>query len=149
MVIKERKIIVDADSCPVKNEIVCVGKEFSVKVVFITSYAHDMKEIDGAKIIYVDCFSQSVDLFIANHLSPNDIVITEDIGLAAMCLLPGIKVISFRGVEYCTNNIDYLLANRHNSAKVRRGGGKTKGPKALIISDREKFVEILRKILNY
>lgn len=144
-----RRIIVDADSCPVKDEIVYVGKEFSIPVIFVASYAHDMKEICNSRIIYVDNVSQSVDLFIANFIKANDIVITEDIGLAAMVLLPNIKVLSFRGVEYSRNNIDYLLANRHYSAKTRRGGGRSKGPKALISSDREKFVEKLRKILNF
>ncbi len=141
----KKRIIVDADSCPVKDEIIQVAKEFSIPVIFVASYAHYMSEIQGAKILYVDSTKESADLFIANYLEEGDHVITGDYGLASMILKPGIHVLSFRGTTYTQKNLDGFLAQRYMSAKVRRGGGKTKGPKPFTNEIRKKFVENLRK----
>lgn len=140
-----KRIIVDADACPVKKEVMEIGNEFTIPVIFVASFAHFMNDIQDAKIIYVDSTSQSVDMYIANSLIKGDIVITGDYGLASMVLKPGIKALSFRGMEYTQDILDELLAQRYYSSKVRRGGGKTKGPKAMNIADRKKFVENLRK----
>lgn len=143
-----KRLIVDADSCPIKDEIINLGKEFQVSVILVASFAHYTEELEGAKIYYVDSFSQSVDLFIANFIKSGDIVITGDFGLASMVLKPDVKAISFRGIEYTKDNIDMLLAQRHYSSKVRRGGGRVKGPKAFSNIDRENFVENMRRILK-
>ena len=75
-------------------------------------------------------------------------MITGDYGLASMVLKPDIRVLSFKGTEYTLDNIDSLLTNRHISAKIRKSGGRVKGPKAFSKEDRMKFVENLRKILS-
>ncbi len=143
-----QRIIVDADACPVKQEIIHIGQEFRMNVIFVASFAHYMSSFEGAKIIYVDQSDQSVDLHIANMIQPGDIIITDDYGLAAILLKPYARVLSFRGSEYSSENIQSLLASRHESSKMRRGGHKTKGPKPFMKEDRENFVESLRKILN-
>lgn len=147
MIINAR-IVVDADSCPVKNEIIQVGREFQVPVILVASFAHYSSESEGAQIYYVDQSSQSVDLFIVNFIKQGDIVVTGDYGLASIVLKPRIKALSFRGIEYTQDNIDMFLDQRHYTLKAKRSGGKIKGPKPFTNIDREKFVEILRKILN-
>lgn len=142
------QIIVDADASPVKNEVIRIGKEFNVSVILVASFAHFMSDIEGAKLIYVDKSDQSVDLYIANLVKRGDLIVTDDYGLAALLLKPGVRVISSRGSEYTEQNISALLSKRHESAKLRRSGHKTKGPKPFTNDTREKFVENLRKILQ-
>lgn len=144
----DKRIVVDADSCPVKDEIIQVGKEFLVEVIFVASFAHYSNDSKGAKIYYVDSSDQSVDLFIANFIKSGDVIVTGDYGLASMVMISGIKVLSFRGFEYTKDNIDMYLAQRHHTLKLKRSGGKIKGPKAFTVEDRKKFVENMREILN-
>ncbi len=143
-----RRIIVDADACPIKQEIIQVGLDYSVPVIFVASFAHFMNDFKNAKIYYVDSFSQSVDLFIFNLVRKGDIVITGDYGLASVVLKPDVKVISYRGLEYNQDNIDLLLESRHYTLKQKYSGGKIKGPKKFTDLDRKKFVEKLEEILN-
>lgn len=79
-----RASFVDADSCPVKEEIVEIASEFSIKVLFIASYDHHVsKEITYATWKYVDSRKEAANMFIMNHTVKGDIVITHDIGLAS------------------------------------------------------------------
>lgn len=71
----------------------------------------------------------SVDFKLVNTLSKGDIVITGDYGLAAMCIAKGAFVIDSNGREMTSDNIDQLLGFRYESAKIRRAGGRLKGPK--------------------
>ena len=71
----------------------------------------------------------SVDFKLVNTLSKGDIVITGDYGLAAMCIAKGAFVIDSNGRQMTSDNIDQLLAFRYESAKIRRAGGRLKGPK--------------------
>lgn len=72
---------------------------------------------------------ESADLAIVNSVSKFDIVITQDYGLAAMCLAKGAFVLNQNGKEFTNENIEQLLFFRHESAKIRRAGGRVKGPK--------------------
>lgn len=95
----------------------------------------------------VDRSDQSVDLYIANHIRRGDIVVTQDFGLATIVIAKGAIALSQRGQEYDDSNIDYLMERRHELAKRRRGGGRTKGPKALTNEDRVRFQQKLTKVL--
>jgi len=86
-------------------------------------------EREGAKTIIVDKGPDSVDFKLLSVLKRGDIVITGDYGLAALCTAKGGIVINHNGKELTSDNIDQLLAFRFESAKIRRAGGRTKGPK--------------------
>lgn len=86
-------------------------------------------ERENAKTIIVDKGPDSVDFKLVSELKRGDIVITGDYGLGAMCLAKGGIVITHNGKELTSDNIDQLLAFRYESAKIRRAGGRTKGPK--------------------
>lgn len=86
-------------------------------------------ERENAITITVPKGPDSVDFVLVNRVSKYDIVITQDYGLAAMCLAKGAYVIDQNGREMTSDNIDRLLAFRYESAKFRRAGGRTKGPK--------------------
>ncbi|MFZ5640663.1 MAG: YaiI/YqxD family protein [Bacillota bacterium] len=140
------KIIVDADSCPVKETVVKVGAEFSLPVVIIASVAHELPEAPGVENIRVDSSPQAVDMAVINHLYAGDIAVTGDFGLASLILGKGGRVLSPRGFVYSDKNIDRLLLQRHMDAKIRRAGGRTKGPRAFTGEDRSRFEENLRKL---
>ena len=141
------KIIVDADACPVKREIIETARRFNVPVVMVASYAHRISQEDGVDIVQTDMSDQSVDLAIANRLHAGDIVITQDFGLAALALGKGADAISNRGQLYSDQDIDYLLQRRHEHGRIRRGGGRHKGPKPFSEEDRKSFLHILTKLL--
>ncbi|WNR46395.1 YaiI/YqxD family protein [Paenibacillus roseipurpureus] len=144
-----RTIIVDADACPVKAEIEQAGREFGVQVMLVASYDHKMKESTGVKVVQVDRSDQSVDLYIANQIRSGDILVTQDFGLAALGLAKGSICLTNRGQEYTDSSIDYLLERRHASAKMRRNGKHTKGPRPFTEEDRKNFLHGLTKLLKY
>lgn len=141
------KIIVDADACPVKSEIVSTAAMFHIPVMMVASFDHRLAAAEGVEIVQVDRSDQSVDLFIANRISARDILVTQDFGLAAIGLGKKAFVLSNRGQEYTDKTIDYLLDRRHEQAKKRRAGHHTKGPRAFSADDRKTFLQSLTKLL--
>jgi hypothetical protein len=141
-------IIVDADACPVKAEIVQAASQFGTAVMMVASYDHLIEASPGVTVIRVDRSDQSVDLYIANHLSVGDVLITQDFGLATIGLAKRAVVLSNRGQIYTDQTIDFLLERRHEQAKLRRGGGRSKGPKAMTDDDRRRFLQSLTKVLK-
>ncbi|MUT66687.1 YaiI/YqxD family protein [Paenibacillus sp. NEAU-GSW1] len=143
----ERTIVVDGDACPVKAEIAETARMHRTPVIMVSSYDHRLEAQPGVQVVQVDSSNQSVDLYIVNHIAKGDIVITQDFGLACIAIGKGAVVLSNRGEAYTDDNIDYLMERRHESAKKRRSGGRTKGPKAMNQSDRERFQQKLTKVL--
>lgn len=142
------KIMVDADACPVKNEIIAAAERFGVPVWMVASYAHRMPpSSELVKVLHVDSSDQAVDIFIANRLRSGDILVTQDFGLATIGLSKGAIVLSNRGQEYRNETIGFLLERRHELAKQRRGGKHGKGPRAFTQQDREIFLQTLTKVL--
>lgn len=142
------KIIVDADSCPVKEIILRVAEETAVPVVLVASVAHCMDAASGnISFVSVDNIPQAADIAIVNRISGDDIVVTGDYGLASLVLAKNGVPISPRGYVFKAENIDNLLFKRHIEAKIRRGGGKTIGPKAFTTEDRQNFEQVLRRII--
>ena len=78
----------------------------------------------------------------------HDIVVTQDYGLAAMILARGASAIDQNGMVYTGENIDSLLERRYIGQKIRRGGGRTKGPKKRTREDDERFESGIGKILD-
>ena len=142
------KIFVDADACPVKAEIRAAAKNFPNQVVFVASYAHHIESLENEWVVQVDPSDQAVDLYIANMIRPHDLLITHDLGLAAVGLAKQAVVLSFRGQLYTDSNIQFLLESRNNQIRRRRGGLKTKGPKAFTQEDRNNFLQLLTQILT-
>nr|WP_317259090.1 YaiI/YqxD family protein [Paenibacillus sp. J5C2022] len=139
---------VDADACPVKSEIVQTASRFQVPVRMIASYDHRLQPAEGVEIVQVDRSSQSVDLYIANHAAAGDIVVTADFGLACMVMGKRAIALSPRGEMYTEGNIDYLMERRHEGARRRRAGMRTKGPKAMSGEDADCFQQKLTKVLQ-
>lgn len=141
-------IIVDADACPVKPEIAEAAKRCGARVTMVASFDHRLEPKEGVEIIQVDRSDQSVDLYIANRLRPGNILVTQDFGLATIGLAKQAIVLSNRGQQYSDRTIDFLLESRHESAKRRRGGKHSKGPKPFTEEDRHMFLQSLTKVLR-
>lgn len=142
------KIIVDADSCPVKDEVVRAARLFHCEVLMVASFDHELPHHEGVHNIQVDRSDQSVDLYIANHIQSQQILITQDFGLATIALAKQAIAMSNRGQIYSDASIDFLLASRHSQAKKRRSGKHSKGPKPFTSKDRDNFLHNLTKVLK-
>ena len=141
------RILVDADACPVKQIIVRVAKKNGIPVTMFIDTSHEIN--DGySDIITVDKAADSVDFALMALLSKDDVVVTQDYGLAAMALGKGARAVSQNGLVYTNYNIDRLLMERHVGGKVRRAGGRTKGPAKRAKKDDELFEAALEKLLT-
>ena len=122
------RILIDADGCPVVDLTIGLAQQFAVEVLILCDTAH-LIEREGASTLTFAKGKDSVDFALVNLLHCGDIVITQDYGLAAMCLAKKALVINQNGLQYTADNIDSLLLARHTAKKVRRSGGKLKGPR--------------------
>jgi len=122
-----RRLWIDADACPVVDIAIRTAVKHGVKVTLVCDDAHHMQR-EGAETITVLRGADSADLRLVNLLSRGDIAVTQDYGLAALCLARGAETLDQNGRVYTNENIDSLLGMRHISAKARRAGGRMKGP---------------------
>ena len=120
-------IYIDADACPV------------------TSEPRDGFWVDT---LPVGIGADAADFAIVQELEPGDIVVTQDIGLAAMALGRHARAIGVRGRVYTLTTIDLDMHIRHEEKKVRRQGGRTKGPAAFEDDDRERFAANLQRLVE-
>lgn len=141
------KVFIDADGCPVVDETVALCKKYSVECMIICDTAHVFNK-DGAETVVVEKGADSADFRLVNMLSKGDIAVTQDYGLAAMCLARGAVPISQNGLIYNEKNIDELLFSRFVSKKIRRAGGRLKGPSKRTLEQDEKFIRTLEKLLK-
>jgi uncharacterized protein YaiI (UPF0178 family) len=104
---------------------------------------------DGySKVISVDKAADSVDYALMGLLTREDIVVTQDFGLAAMAIGNGARAINQNGLIYTDVNMDRLLMKRHVRQKVRRGGGRTKGPSKRTKADDERFEAMFEQLFK-
>ncbi|WP_102027393.1 YaiI/YqxD family protein [Salirhabdus sp. Marseille-P4669] len=145
------KIYVDADACPVKEIIIEESKSFDIPVVLVKSFSHYSNKIEDAQVetVYVDAGADSADYRILQLANKGDLVVTQDYGLASLALGKGCIALHHKGFAYTPKNMDDLLLSRHLSAKARKSGVKTKGPKPLTNEDRNKFRHLLVQTLEH
>ncbi|MFC3419523.1 YaiI/YqxD family protein [Salinicoccus hispanicus] len=144
------KIIVDADACPVKDIVMEEAARVSTSVTLVSSLSHySGKDLPThVKAVYVEAGPDAADFKIVQLAKKEDIVITQDYGLASLLLPKGCIVLHHKGFEYNDMNIDNLLATRHMGSMIRKGGGRTKGPKPFSNEDRAAFSSLFRSKLE-
>lgn len=121
------KVFVDADGCPVVDITVSLCKQNNIDCFLLCDTAHELYR-DGAQTLVFDKGADSVDFALVNRVSPGDLVVTQDYGLAAMCLAKGASAMHQDGWRYTAYNMDGLLTFRSESRKYRASGGRIKGP---------------------
>lgn len=141
------KIVIDGDGCPVVDEAVTIARRHKLDCLILCDTAHHIYR-EGATTRMVDKGADSVDFALVNLLQRGDIVVTQDYGLAAMCLARGAEVIHQDGMVYTADNIDALLLARHTASKIRRGGGRLRGSAKRTPAQDAAFVAALEEILR-
>lgn len=140
-------VLIDGDGCPVVNEAVALAREYHTDCVIFCDTAHQM-EREGAQTVTVSKGADSADFALVNRVHAGDIVITQDYGLAAMCLSKSARILNQDGKRYTAENIDGLLFSRYVGKKVRKAGGRLKGPPKRRPEQTARFVQALRQLLE-
>lgn len=141
------KVLIDADACPVVDIAVRLCVRYEVPCILLCDTAHTMHR-DGAETLVFDKGSDSVDFALVNRTAPGDIVITQDYGLASMCLGRSARILHQNGWEYTLDNISGLMEQRHASKKFRLAGGRTKGPAKRTKAQDTAFEKALQQMLQ-
>lgn len=141
------KIYIDADGCPVVRNTLKIAKAYGIPCAIICDTAHQI-EHEGAETIVVSQGADSVDFRLVNLISKGDIVITQDYGLAAMCLGKKAIVLHQDGKQYTNDNISGLLEFRAIGKKIRRNGGRTKGLQKRTMQQDLEYERILVELLE-
>lgn len=141
------KIIVDGDGCPGMNLIEKVAREEEVELIVYSTIDHNIK-LDYGVVKRVDAGFQSVDMYVMNETKKNDVVISQDFGVAAMVLGKKAFAISPKGMVYTNDNIERLLFERHLSAKARRAGLRGKNASKRTKEDDMRFYESVKGLVK-
>ncbi|MGX7023228.1 YaiI/YqxD family protein [Vagococcus hydrophili] len=143
------RFVIDGDGSPVKNEVIKLAEIFNLPVLIVTSVDHfTNKEYPAfVSFIYVDKGADGADYRIVKEIQEDDVVITQDYGLASLLLGKKVRVFHHSGKEYLPETIDTLLTQRYIGGQMRKAGKRTKGPKAFTQEDRNKFVEVMKEVI--
>ena len=140
-------VLIDADGCPVTDIAIRLCREFHIPCLILCDTAHEFHR-DGAQTLVFDKGADSVDYAIANRVCKNDLVITQDYGLASMCLGKNVRVLHQDGWEYTLDNISGLMEQRHVAKKHRMAGGRIKGPSKRTRQQDLAFAQALQQIFQ-
>lgn len=140
------RVLIDGDASPIKEIAINICKDFNICCIIYMDYAHEY-ESNYAQIVYCDKHKDSVDIRISNECLKDDIVVTQDYGLATLILSKGGKVIHNNGFIIDNNNIDTLLESRYIGNKLR-GKERIKGPRKRSSEDDLKFSNTLKFLLG-
>jgi uncharacterized protein YaiI (UPF0178 family) len=136
-------IFVDADACPVKDEIYRVAARYDLRVTLVA--ASWMRAPDDPRVT-LQVVGGGIDVaddWIVEHAGDGDIVVTADIPLAARCLALGAHVIGSTGYPFTQDNIGSALATRGLLSELRDLGEVTGGPAPFEKRDRSRFLQRL------
>lgn len=141
------KVLIDADGCPVVDITLRVTKQYKLECVILCDTSH-IFEKQGATIITVSKGADSVDFALVNMVHKGDIVITQDYGLAAMCLAKGAVTINQNGKIYDNDNIDFLLNERHIAKKARMSKNNKVKFKSIPKRTKQQDLDFERKLVE-
>ena len=142
------KIYVDADACPVIAIVEQVAKKNNIPVMLLCDTNH-LLDSEYSEVKTIGAGADAVDFALINLCKKNDIVVTQDYGVAAMALGKGAYAIHQSGKWYTDENIDQMLMERHLGKKARRASVKShlKGPKKRTEEDDIRFWKSFEKLL--
>ncbi len=137
------QIYVDADACPVKNEVYKVADRFKLNVTLVSNSWMRIPHEDSIRLVVVSDGFDAADNWIAEQVAANDIVVTTDIPLASRCLEKNARVIDPKGKLFSKDSIGEALASRELSAYLRDMGAISGGPAPFSQQDRSRFLQQL------
>jgi len=141
-------IFVDADACPVKQEVYRVARRYRLDVTLVANSWMRIPSERWITLEVVEAELDAADDWIVEHVQPHDIVITGDIPLASRCLKKGSSVIGLTGKLFTENNIGDAVAIRNLLSELREAGEITGGPPPLKKRDRSRFLQQLDEVIQ-
>ena len=142
------EILVDADGCPVKQEVYRVAKRYGLKVTVVANSQMHIPSEDWIELVVVSDQFDAADDWIVEYITKNDIVISGDIPLASRCLKKGARVLGPKGHVFTEDSIGDALATRDLMSHLRDIGIMTGGPAPFKKRDRSRFLQSLDGIIQ-
>ncbi len=144
-------LYIDSDGFHNVELAIQIASERGLKTVIAGNMTQNLDRfegVDGIEVVEVSDGRDAADFAILNRIVAGDILLTNDTGLAAIALAKGAIVLNAQGRQFREETIEQRLMTRHGAAKARRGGRRSKGPAKLRESDRERFAEKLKALLE-
>ncbi len=141
-------IYIDADGCPVKNEVYKVALRYKLRVFVVSNSKIVVPNENTFEPVIVEGTFDAADDWIVHHVTPKDIVVSTDIPLAARCIQKGARAIDSRGRVFTQESIGSLLATRDLMTFLRDQGDMTGGPPPFQKRDRSRFLQELDTLIQ-
>jgi uncharacterized protein YaiI (UPF0178 family) len=141
-------IYVDADGCPVKDEVYRVAARYDLPVRLASNSWMRTPESPRIELVVVDDHKDAADDWIVEQIDEHDIVITGDILLASRCIEKGASVLGLKGRPFTEDNIGSAVAMRNLMSDLRDSGERTRGPAAFTKKDRAQFLQSLDQMVH-
>ena len=141
-------IYVDADACPVKQEVYRVAKRYELRLTLVANAWMRTPDDPTIRLEVVEDSFDAADDWIVDHVETGDIVVTADIPLASRCMQKGARAIGSTGRPFTEDNIGEAVATRDLLAVLRGGGEITGGPPPLTKRDRSRFLQTLDEVIQ-
>ncbi len=141
-------VYVDADACPVKQEVYKVAERHELLVTLVAGSWLRVPEQSRIRLEVVEQDFDAADHWIVAHIERGDIVVTADIPLAARCIAKGARAIGTTGRPFTEDNIGEVLATRTLLADLRGAGEQTRGPAPFDPRDRSRFLQSLESAVQ-
>jgi uncharacterized protein YaiI (UPF0178 family) len=142
------RVFVDADACPVKEEVYRVAGRHRLAVTLVANSRMRVPSEEWIELVVVGGGLDVADDWIAEHVEQGDVVVTADIPLADRCLKCGAEVVGPSGKRFTEENIGDVLATRDLLSELRSGGERTGGPPPLQKRDRSRFLQELDEAIH-
>ncbi|BBM83066.1 YaiI/YqxD family protein [Candidatus Uabimicrobium amorphum] len=142
------RIFIDADGCPVKQEVYRVAQRYKLNVVLVANTWMKTPQTTWAEFVMVNDDLDAADDWIVDNVAENDIVVTADIPLASRSLDKGAYALSHRGRIFDDDNIKDAVATRDLQAQLREAGMMTRGPAPFQKKDRSRFLQSLDLVIQ-
>jgi uncharacterized protein len=142
------RFYVDADGCPVKNEVYKVARRYGIKTFLVANAGLTIPKDQLFEMVIVGNQLDAADNWIVDHVTRTDIVVTVDILLAARCLEKGARVLDPKGRVFSNESIGNVVANRELAIHLRSLGEITGGPAPFQPRDRSQFLQRLDDLVQ-
>ncbi len=141
-------IYIDADACPVKEEVYRVARRYRLAVTLV---ANAWMRVPNEKRIRLEVVADGFDAaddWIVAHVQPLNVVVTADVVLASRCVKAGAHVLGPSGKPFTEDNVGQAVAMRDLMADLRGAGEITGGPPPLTKRDRSRFLQKLDEVIQ-
>ena len=141
-------VFIDADACPVKQEVYRVAQRYGLNVILVANSRMNLPQEPWVRLEVVKGHLDAADDWIAEHVAADDIVITADIPLAARCLDKGALVLGTTGRPFDRDSIGDAVATRELMTELRDAGEIMGGPPPMTRKDRSRFLQRLDEMIQ-